>query len=122
MLGQLVLDIDKGLHVLFEIRSHDALHGVPVKPDDMRQHIGTEHGNAARFGFKNDLTQDAAREFFAGFCIQHLKADIVQHQLPYVLQRNICTGLRIIEPTIGIFFNCADHVRFSCFSHYLFNL
>ncbi len=81
LLGELVLNVDERLHILFQIAAHHALHGVAVEADDLLKHDRAEHGHAAALFFQNDLQQDAAGEIFAGLGVLHHKAHPVHHQL-----------------------------------------
>jgi hypothetical protein len=76
ILGQLALDVDEGLDVLFQVGAHHALHRMAVEADDLREHRAREHRHAAGFFFQDDLQQDAAREFSPDLASTTLKSSV----------------------------------------------
>ena len=83
------LHIHQHLHIFFQIPAHERLHGVPVEADDVRQHVGGEHGRAVGFFFEDDLEQNAARNIVARFGIQHDARFTAHDQLFDFRQRDV---------------------------------
>ena len=81
--------IRQHLHIFFQIPAHERLHGVPVEADDVRQHVGGEHGRAVGFLFEDDLEQNAARNIVARFGIQHDARFTAHDQLFDFRQRDV---------------------------------
>jgi hypothetical protein len=86
---QLGLDIGEGLHVLFQVGAHEALHRMAVETDDVGQHGLGEHRCTARLFFENDLQQDAAGQVFAGLGVANHERFAVHHQLLDFGQRDV---------------------------------
>jgi hypothetical protein len=108
LLRHLALDIDEGLDVLLEVRTHHPLHRVAVEADDLRQHLGAEHRHSAGFLFEDDLQQDLARQILARLRVDHLKFLLFEHELLDVGQRDVGAGLRVVQPAVRILLDQAN--------------
>ncbi len=103
LLCQLLLHIGERLHIFFEVRTHETLHGMAVETDDVGKNRLTEHRRPARFLFQNDLQQDAAGEVFTRFGIAHHHVLVVDHQLPHFGQGDVGGSVGVVQATVGYF-------------------
>ncbi|NDF65539.1 MAG: SDR family oxidoreductase [Betaproteobacteria bacterium] len=105
LLGQLVLDINEGLDVLFQVGAHKTLHSIAVEANDIGQRRFREHRHATRLLFQNDLQQNTAGDVFLRLGIAHHHVCDVASELSYrhVVQETLAKlgGLDIVVNNAG---------------------
>ena len=110
LLAQVAVHLDEALQVLLEIGAHQALHGVAVEADDLRQHLGREHRHAGALLFQDDLQQDAAGQVLAALGVAHLEGLGLQHHLLDIAESDVAAGAGVIETAVRVLLQHAQPV------------
>src|SRR5574343_807075 len=108
---QLLLEINEGLHVVFQILAEHALHRAAVEANEAGKQLAREHRHAAGFLFKNDLEQDAAGQVFAALGIDYLENLKFEDQILHIPQGDVRARLGIVKTTVGVFLDQAYRFR-----------
>ncbi len=109
LLEQLIWLLDIGRERLFEITCQESGRAGPVSPDDMRQEGFAHNRVALLFLLADDLQQDRTRNLGAGFLVEDRKVDLTDNQVADITQRDVPAFFGVVESTIGVFLDNADH-------------
>ena len=105
---QLLLEINEGTHVVFQVLAEHALHGTAIKADETREQFTGEQRNTTGLLLEDNLQQDAARQIFAGLGVGDLERLELDDQILDIPQRDIGARLGIVKAAVGIFLDQAN--------------
>ena len=103
MQDQTALLLQEDLEAVFEVAAHEALHGIAVETDDLRQESRGEDRLSVLFVLGDDLQQHRAGQVLVGLGVADFEGLAGQHQLPHFLQRDVAGDAGVVETTVGVF-------------------
>lgn len=105
MIADLILIACEHIHAVFKVFGNHPLQIVAIKADQLAQKANGKKVLLTRFVFffDNDLRENGARDVIAGFGIIDVKGFARLDHRGEILQRDIRTGRRVVQATVGVF-------------------
>ncbi len=100
--AELLLLVEKHLQAFFQIAAHEALHGIAIEADHLRQQLRGEHGLATVFMLGDDLQQDRSGQILAGLGVADLEFLPVNDQLAHFFQRYVAGDFGVVETPVRV--------------------